>query len=69
MILKRNATRDYLDFTALVDRLSPAARVHAMEPFDRFYSQASGQSGIQQLLAQTSNVMPLFDLDESEPVS
>ena len=68
LILRRNATRDYLDFAALVNRLSPADCVHAMEPFDRLYPQTSGQSAIQQLLAQLSNVMP-FDLDEREPVS
>ena len=39
-----------------------------MEPFDRLYPQDSGQSALQQLLAQLSNVMP-FDLDEREPVS
>lgn len=68
LILKRNATRDYLDFAALADRLSPADCVHAMEPFDRLYPQASGQSALQQLLAQLSNAMP-FDLDERAPAS
>ncbi len=68
LILKRNATRDYLDFSALADRMSPADCIRAMEPFDRLYPQQSGQSALQQLLTQLSNAMP-FDLDEKGPAS
>lgn len=68
LILRRNATRDYLEFAALANRLSPADCVQAMNTFDRLYPQDSGQSATQQLLAQLSNPLP-YDLDEREPAS
>ena len=57
LILKRNATRDYLDFAALSDILSgrlPAA----FGRFDGLYPQENGQSPLQQLLAQLSPPSP-----------
>ena len=66
LILKRNATRDYLDFVALGTRMSAEALAGAMDPFDRLYPQDNGQSALQQLLAQLSSPRP-FDLDETEP--
>ena len=58
LILQRNATRDYLDFTALAMRMNAQSLVSAMEPFDRLYPQDNGQSPLQQLLAQLSNARP-----------
>ena len=66
LILKRNATRDYLDFVALGTRMSAKVLAGAMDPFDRLYPQDNGQSAVQQLLAQLSSPRP-FDLDETEP--
>jgi hypothetical protein len=63
LILKRNATRDYLDFVALQDRLGEAATVAAMRSFDRLYPQPSGESALQQLLVQLAEPRP-FDLEE-----
>ena len=64
LILKRNATRDYLDFTALAMRMNTERLVSAMEPFDSLYPQDSGQSPLQQLLAQLSHATP-GDLTET----
>ncbi len=66
LILKRNATRDYLDFAALSGRKSAEELVLAMEPFDRLYPQDNRQSALQQLLAQLSSVMP-YDLAAAGP--
>jgi hypothetical protein len=64
LILKRNATRDYLDFVALQDHLGEAATVEAMRSFDRLYPQPSGQSALQQLLVQLAEPHP-YDLEET----
>ncbi|OAM91646.1 hypothetical protein OH491_24185 [Termitidicoccus mucosus] len=62
LILKRNATRDYLDFAALADHMGDEATAKALQCFDRLYPQASGESSLQQLQAQLVNPMP-YDLD------
>jgi len=64
LILKRNSTRDYLDFVALQDRLGEAATVKAMCPFDRLYPQPNGESALQQLLVQLAEPRP-YDLEET----
>jgi hypothetical protein len=64
LILKRNATRDYLDFVALQDRLGEAAVTEAMRSFDRLYPQPGGESALQQLLAQLAAPQP-YDLEET----
>jgi len=66
LILKRNATRDYVDFAALGSRMSARSRLRALEPFDRLYPQPNGQSALQQLLAQISAPMP-HDLEPEKP--
>lgn len=68
LILKRNATRDYLDFVAMGTRLGDERAARAMESFDRLYPQKSGQSSLQQLQAQLANPMPydLKDVDLSD---
>ena len=64
LILKRNATRDYLDFTALADHLGDDAVGRALRPFDELYRQDNDESPLQQLQAQLANAVP-YDLDKS----
>ena len=63
LALRRNATRDYLDFAALSDGLGRVRTARAFERFDLLYPQKSGQSALQQLLVQLANPRP-HDLDE-----
>ena len=65
LILKRNATRDYLDFVALADHMGDAAAALALRDFDRLYPQDNGQSALQQLQVQLAHALP-FDLDDTE---
>lgn len=65
LILKRNATRDYLDFVALADHLGDAGAASALQSFDRLYRQESGESPLQQLQVQLANALP-YDLEETE---
>ena len=64
LIVKRNATRDYLDFIALSELLGTESTLAALEPFDRLYPQPNGQSPRQQLQIQLANPLP-YDLDET----
>ena len=63
LILKRNATRDYLDFVALADHLGAEKTVAALRPFDRLYPQPNDESALQQLQIQLAQPMP-YDLEE-----
>ena len=65
LILKRNATRDYIDFVAMHDQLGMKGTVAAMESFDRLYPQPNGESPTQQLIVQLSSPMP-FDLSQTD---
>jgi hypothetical protein len=65
LILKRNATRDYLDFVALADHMGDERTAHALQSFDRLYPQSSGESPLQQLQVQLANALP-YDLEETE---
>jgi len=62
LILKRNATRDYLDFVALADHLGDERTAAALSSLDRLYPQPNGASPMQQLQVQLANPLP-FDLD------
>lgn len=62
LILKRNATRDYLDFAALAGILGDAGTSNALQRFDELYPQPNGASPLQQLACQLSNPMP-YDLE------
>ncbi|MCL2660916.1 MAG: hypothetical protein FWD64_10445 [Acidobacteriaceae bacterium] len=62
LILKRNATRDYLDFCAMADRLGKEATVEALHDFDEIYPQPNGESALQQLQIQLAEPLP-YDLD------
>jgi hypothetical protein len=64
LILKRNATRDYLDFVALADAMGEAAVVEALRDFDALYPQPNGQSALQQLQIQLAVPLP-YDLEEA----
>lgn len=66
LILKRNATRDYLDFVALADRMGAERVGHALRTLDSLYPQDSGESVTQQLQVQLANPVP-YDLDELSP--
>ncbi len=66
LILKRNATRDYLDFVALADYIGDKKVMGALQQFDKLYPQESGESSLQQLLIQLSNALP-YDLEEMAP--
>lgn len=63
LILKRNATRDYLDFAALSDHMGVNETYNALKPFDKLYPQQNGKSPWLQLQAQLSLFQP-YDLSE-----
>jgi hypothetical protein len=62
LILRRNATRDYLDFAARADSLGDEQVVLTLRDFDRIYPQPDRQSALMQLQIQLANPLP-YDLD------
>lgn len=65
LILKRNATRDYLDFVALAANMGDSDVVGALKVLDSLYPQPNGESAILQLQIQLANPMP-FDLEDED---
>lgn len=65
LILKRNSTRDYLDFVALADAMSDAAVLEALNRFDEIYPQPNSQSALQQLQIQLAKPLP-YDLEVTQ---
>lgn len=65
LIIKRNATRDYLNFVALADHMGDENVTQALQSFDRLYPQDNGESPLQQLQAQLANALP-YDLEGIE---
>ncbi|MDR1579197.1 MAG: nucleotidyl transferase AbiEii/AbiGii toxin family protein [Synergistaceae bacterium] len=65
LILKRNATRDYLDFAALADSLGAEKVCHAFGRFDELYPQKNGESPLMQLQIQLAKPLP-YDLDNTD---
>ena len=65
LILKRNATRDYLDFAALATGMGDESTARALRPFDRLYPQDNGESPLQQLQAQLASARP-YDLEGTD---
>jgi hypothetical protein len=63
LILRRNATRDYLDFVALADGMAAEKVADALRDFDRLYPQPNKTSALQQLQIQLANPLP-YDLEE-----
>ena len=66
LILKRNATRDYLDFVALAAHMGNKQVADALRMFDTLYAQSNGESPLMQLQVQLASAMP-YDLDELQP--
>jgi hypothetical protein len=64
LILKRNATRDYLDFLAMSVKLGESASADALRSLDRLYPQTNKESPLQQLIVQLANPLP-YDLEET----
>ena len=65
LILKRNATRDYVDFIALADKLGKGRSAAAMLGFDELYPQPNAQSAIKQLISQLTDLKP-YDRDDTD---
>ncbi len=65
VILRCNATRDYLDFAALSDRLGTAGTLDALRSFDALYPQSGPDCASLQLQIQLAHPLP-FDPDEIE---
>jgi hypothetical protein len=65
LILRRNATRDYLDFVALADHMGDESVALALQSFDRLCRQDSGESPLRQLQVQLANALP-YDSEETE---
>lgn len=65
LILKRNATRDYIDFVALADHMGKDRVAKALQPFDTLYPQDNGESPLQQLQVQLAHAAP-YDLDDTD---
>lgn len=65
LILKRNATRDYLDVAALAERLGARRVNEALGSLDQLYPQTNGESALQQLQVQLANPMP-YDLEDTD---
>ena len=59
LILKRNATRDYLDFVAVANQLGVEKTAGALRQLDQIYPQPSGESALQQLQIQLANPFAL----------
>lgn len=66
LILKRNATRDYLDFVALAAHMGDRQVALALQVFDKLYRQDNGESALQQLQVQLANAVP-YDLNDVSP--
>ncbi|MEO5368936.1 MAG: hypothetical protein H7833_02555 [Magnetococcus sp. DMHC-1] len=62
LIVKRNTTRDHLDFAALADHMHADQVVEALKNFDQLYPQPNGASSLQQLQIQLANPLP-YDLE------
>ncbi len=62
LVLKRNATRDYVDLVAMTDHLGLKTAVEALRTFDQLYPQPDGGSAVQQLAIQLAAPQP-YDLE------
>jgi hypothetical protein len=62
LILKRNATRDYIDAAAISATMGLGDAARALASFDSLYPQPGGQSALQQLVVQLGSPHP-YDLD------
>ena len=65
LIVKRNATRDFIDFVALFDHLGASQSLKALSTLDECYPQKSGASILQQLAVQLAEPKP-WDLAQTD---
>ncbi len=65
LILKRNASRDYIDFIALADHLGKRRTAASMLKMDDLYPQTNGESALRQLIVQVATPRP-FDREETD---
>ncbi len=63
LIVRRNTTRDFIDFVALFDRLGVKKAEQALSSLDRLYPQEGGNSITEQLAIQLSEPKP-WDLSQ-----
>lgn len=64
LVVTRNATRDYVDFCALAERLGERF-ADAIRPLDALYPQETGETVTRQLCKQLAEPRP-YDLDECD---
>ncbi len=63
LVVRRNATRDYIDVAAIASRLGDAAVLAALAPIDRLYPQQGDPGAVRhQLMRQLAMPRP-YDLD------
>ncbi|OGQ33605.1 MAG: hypothetical protein A3F16_01590 [Deltaproteobacteria bacterium RIFCSPHIGHO2_12_FULL_43_9] len=65
LIVRRNATRDFIDFIAIFDHLGTTKSVKALSTLDLCYPQKSEASMLQQLLLQLAEPKP-WDLTQTD---
>ncbi|HLG19652.1 MAG TPA: nucleotidyl transferase AbiEii/AbiGii toxin family protein [Bdellovibrionota bacterium] len=65
LILRRNTTRDFVDFVALFDHIGVKQAQNALASLDRLYPQKEGNSVTQQLAIQLSEPKP-WDLSQTD---
>jgi hypothetical protein len=65
LIIKRNVTRDFIDFIALFDYLGTEKAVKALTPLDDLYPQEEGESILRQLSLQLAEPKP-WDLTQTD---
>ena len=65
LIVRRNTTRDFIDFVALFDHLGVKRAQEALSSLDRLYPQEGGNSITQQLAIQLSEPKP-WDLSQTD---
>lgn len=65
LIVRRNTTRDFIDFVALFDYLGTTQALKALSTLDECYPQESGVSVTQQLVLQLAEPKP-WDLSQTD---
>lgn len=65
LIVRRNTTRDFVDFVALVDHLGMERALKALESLDLLYPQENKNSITQQLTLQLADPKP-WDLSQTD---
>lgn len=65
LIVRRNATRDYVDFSALFDHMGVERSLKALESIDSLYPQSEGIPISQQLSLQLAEPKP-WDLSQTD---